>query len=100
MERTKAVEQAVKECIEEGVLAEYLEDNASEVINVLVQEWDWEKYGDARERAAEKRERAKWKTVIDEKDTALANKDAEIANKDAEIAALKAKISTVPEHSQ
>ena len=41
--RGSEVETAVRECIKEGVLADYLNDNASEVMNMLVQEWDWNK---------------------------------------------------------
>ena len=90
MERAKAVAKAAEECINEGILAEYLENNASEVINMLVQEWDWEKYGDARERKGEisggNREREKWEAVV--------------ADKDAEISALKAQISNASKQSQ
>ena len=64
---------------------------------MLVQEWDWEKYGDARERAAEKREREKWQAVVADKDAALAEI---VADKDAEIAALKAQISNINKQSQ
>ena len=44
MDRGSAVKAAAEECIKEGILKEYLENNASEVINMLTQEWDWDKY--------------------------------------------------------
>ena len=81
MERAKAVERAIYECINEGILAEYLEQNASDVINVLVKEWDWEKYTAAQVKAAEKRVAEQLQAVV--------------AEKDAEIAALKTQISKI-----
>ena len=69
--------------------AEYLENNASEVINMLAQEWDWDKAMEinardaAREaaRETEMRVREHWQAVV--------------AGKDAEITALKAKLEEV-----
>ena len=106
MNRAEAVERAVRECINEDILAEYFENNASEVINVLLQEWDWEKYGAARERSAEKREREKWQAVVADQAASIADQAASIADKDvaladqaAEIAALKARIDSLSELS-
>jgi DNA-binding transcriptional regulator YhcF (GntR family) len=89
MERSRAVEKAIKECLELGVLAEYLKNHASEVSNMLLQEWKiedakavWEKEAEARGKANSD---LKWQKVV-------SDKDAEIANKDAEIAKLKAQL--------
>ena len=107
MDRGSAVKAAVEECIKEGILKEYLENNASEVINMLAQEWNWDKAmainaRDAARDAAretEKRVNEQWKAVVAGKDAALAGKDAALAgkdaalaDKDAEIAALRAKL--------
>ena len=87
MSRGNAVKAAVEECIRDGILKEYLEDNASEVINMLVQEWDWNKALEIKARdaardatlATEKRVNEQWEAVV--------------AGKDAEIARLKAKLT-------
>ena len=97
MERGSAVKAAAEECIREGILKGYLEDNASEVINMLAQEWDWNKALEinARDatRVAVRRVNKRWKTriasILAEKDTALADKDAALADKDAIITKLK-----------
>ena len=63
MARAKAVDGAIKECMEAGILAAYLKNNASEVSNMLLQEWNW---GDAKtvwQREAAELERIKWKSV-------------------------------------
>ena len=94
MSKADAVKAAASECIREGILAEYLENNASEVINMLAQEWDWDKAMEinARDaaREAEMRVREHWQAVVTSEDAEIAGKDAEIAGKDAEITALKA----------
>lgn len=40
--RVDAVEFAVKECIDRGILKEYLERKGSQVINMLIAEYDYE----------------------------------------------------------
>lgn len=90
MEFTKAVERAIKECIDEDILKEFLEDNASEVFNMLVQEWDWDKYWETVARNSKEEESQKWQAALAGKDAALAGKDAALAEQAAEIAALKA----------
>ena len=99
MTRSDAVRAAADECIREGILAEYLENNASEVINMLAQEWDWDKAMEINARnaarKAEMRVMEHWQSVVTGKDAEIAGKDAEIAGKDAEIAALKAKLEEV-----
>ena len=108
MSRDSAVKSAVDECIKQGILVEYLQNNASKVINMLAQEWDWNKALEINARDAarvavqetEVRVNNVWQAIVADKDIALADKDialadkdAEIACKDAEIAALKAKLT-------
>ena len=40
---TSAVTQAVKDCINEGILADFLSTHSSEVINMLTTEWNQER---------------------------------------------------------
>ena len=103
--RANAVKAAVEECIKTGILKEYLENNASEVVNMLAQEWDWNKALEINARNAarnaaqeaaletEQRVNAQWESMVADKDTALADKDMALANLEAEIEALKAKLS-------
>ena len=87
LERSKAVELAIKECIELGILVEYLTNNASEVLNMLTQEWNledakivWQR--EAKEEGVElgeARSDQKWKSVITDMSAQLAAKDAQIA---------------------
>ena len=48
LEPTEALTKAIQECIDNGVLVSYLERNGSEVLNMLTQEWDWDKALDTR----------------------------------------------------
>ena len=43
MELTEAITKAVGDCIEEGILAEFLKQNSTEVINMLTEEWNLER---------------------------------------------------------
>ena len=79
MKRGSAVKAAAEECIKAGILKDYLEDNASEVINMLAQEWNWDKAMEINARDAVREVNEQWEAVV--------------ADKDAEIAALKAKLS-------
>jgi hypothetical protein len=99
MERSMAVEKAIKECIELGILAEYLKSNASEVSNMLLQEWNWEdakavwqreakkdgiRLGEERgirrgEERGEKRSDQKWKSVIAEQNALIAQLQAQLS---------------------
>jgi len=89
MERAKAVEEAIKDCIKLGVLAEYLTSHGSEVANMVFQEWNWDDALSVREQEARESERSLWEAVLADKDAELADKDAALSDKDAEIAALK-----------
>jgi predicted transposase/invertase (TIGR01784 family) len=48
MDRTEAFTRAIQECIDEGILVDYLKANGSEVLNMLTQEWDMGKALDVR----------------------------------------------------
>ena len=101
LERAKAVERAIKECMEQDILTEYLNNNGSEVSNMLLQEWKiedakavWQREAEERgekrgEKRGEERSDRKWQSVILQKDAILADKDAVLADKDAEIAKLR-----------
>ena len=88
--REKAVKTAIEECIRLGILAEYLQSNASEVINMIFQEWNWDDaktvWDEESEIRGESRERVKWQSIVADKDAALADKDAALADKDAALA--------------
>ena len=93
------LEAAIKECIEQGILAEYLEKYASEVINMLFQEWNWDDAKEVWQREAAEREREKFMPVIADKDAKLADKEVTISDqeviiseKDAYIAELEAQL--------
>ena len=64
--------------IADGILADFLKEHSSEVINMLTREWKLEEVIEVREQ--ETRE---------EYEPLLAAKDAEIAGKDAEIESLR-----------
>ncbi|NLG03066.1 MAG: hypothetical protein GX567_04440 [Clostridia bacterium] len=54
--RPNAIERAVKECIDKGILSEYLKRKGSEVVNMLIAEYDYET--DIRVQRQEEREDA------------------------------------------
>ncbi len=37
-----AIKEAIKVCLEKGIMAEYLKEKGSEVLNMLLTEWNWE----------------------------------------------------------
>ena len=93
MDRGSAVKAAAEECIKEGILKRYLEDNATEVINMLAQEWDWDKAFEINARDAVRSANEQWSAIVAEKDAEIAGNKAEIADKDAEIADKNAEIA-------
>ena len=96
MERQEAVEAAINGCIREGILAEYLKNNASEVSNMLLQEWNWEDAKTVWQREAKEISDREWKPIVAQKDNVIAQKDKDnarlVADKDAEIADLRAQL--------
>ena len=89
LERNKAVEKAIKDCIELDILVDYLKNNASEVSNMLLQEWRIEEAKVVWQREAEE---SGIKKTRAEYEPRLAEKDALIADMGAEIARLKAQL--------
>ena len=82
MPQEQAVGEAVRRCIREGVLAGFLEEHGSEVVNMLLEEWNWEEakevwWEEGRESGLEMAE-ARYQPLIKEKDLALAEKDLKI----------------------
>jgi hypothetical protein len=55
----QAMKKAVNWCIEHGVLPEFLKTNGSEVVNMLLTEWNMDKALEVRGREAREEERAK-----------------------------------------
>jgi hypothetical protein len=86
MERPQAVKKAIKECLESDILAEYLKNHASEVSNMLLQEWKWEDAKAVWEKEAEARGEARGIAYSDSKWQKV------VSDKDAEIAKLKARL--------
>jgi hypothetical protein len=37
-----AVTEAVRRCVQDGILTDFLEEHGSEVMNMLLKEWDWD----------------------------------------------------------
>jgi hypothetical protein len=105
-----AVKAAVRYCMDNGILADYLKKHSSEVSRMLLEEWNldtakavWQneaksegiKIGLSQGKAegvkigkkqGKKEERKKWESVV-------AAKDADLATKDAEIEKLKSQLS-------
>ena len=40
--RDEAIKRAVKDCIEHNILKDFLETHATEVMNMLITEWNWD----------------------------------------------------------
>ena len=59
-----AVKAAIKDCIEIGALVEYLGKYASEVANMLLQEWNWDEAKAVWQKEAEERADLKWQSVV------------------------------------
>ena len=107
MDLDDAVTKAVRDCIDEGILKEFLENHASEVANMLTAEWNediaievWKSEGreETRERyepllASMAAENASMAAENASMAAENASKDAEIASMAAELAVLRAKLN-------
>jgi len=94
-DKEKAIDEAVKFCQKHGILKEFLEHKASEVLNMLLTEWNMEDAiavarEEAREDALEE-----YREIIADKDAKIADKDAKIADKDAKLADDAAEIASL-----
>jgi hypothetical protein len=38
----QAIPETIRRCVEQGILADFLEEHGSEVMNMLLNEWDWD----------------------------------------------------------
>ena len=75
------IEKAIKYCKKHGILVEFLEQYAGEVLSMLYTEWNME---DALTVAREE-EREKWQTTVADKEAIIADKDAEIERLKSEL---------------
>jgi hypothetical protein len=82
MPLASAVTEAIRRCIREGILAGFLEEHGSEVMNMLLEEWNWD---EAKEvwleegmEAGLKMAEAKYQPVIEENRVKIEEKDREI----------------------
>jgi hypothetical protein len=66
----RAVTEAVRYCVKNRILAEFLEEHGSEVMNMLLEEWNWDEAKEVwREEALEEgieRTEAKYKPIVEE----------------------------------
>jgi hypothetical protein len=92
LDLAKSIEYAIKYCIENDILKEFLMEHGSEVSSWLYYEYDL----DTHLRVTREEEREIWKAELQ---TVVAEKDAElqsvIADKDAEIARLQKQITEI-----
>jgi hypothetical protein len=42
MDIDAAIKRAIDDCIEQGVLGKFLKENARRILNMLLQEWNWD----------------------------------------------------------
>jgi len=85
--KEKGIKTAIKFCVKHGILEEFLEINAREVLSMLLTEWNLEDC--IAYRCEEIREE-----VEEKYQGVLADKDAEIADQKAEIARLQAALNS------
>jgi hypothetical protein len=97
MPRDEAITEAVRQCIRQGILADFLGEHGSEVMNMLLEEWNWDEAKEVwREEVWELAE-AKYRPVIAEIQTirqALVEKDQALVEKDRELAELRRKLGS------
>lgn len=98
--RKDFLDYAVKRCIEEGILENYLKKNSSEVRNMLIAEYDYDT--DIRVKRQESFELGMAKQKAEDEEllkNVTAQKDAENARLAAEIAELKAQLAKALKNS-
>lgn len=87
MNLEKAVTQASKDCVQSGLLVDFLNIHASEVIGMLTGEFDmerakkvWQKeYGEAGRKEGREEERQKWQSVVSDQAALIAELQAKLA---------------------
>jgi hypothetical protein len=89
MPLARAVTEAIRCCVREGILAGFLEEHGSEVMNMLLEEWNWDEAKEVwLEEGMEtglKMAEAKYQPVIEEKNRKIEAKDRRIEEKDRRI---------------
>jgi hypothetical protein len=99
MPLAQAVTEAIRRCIREGILAEFLGKHGSEVMNMLLQEWNLDEAKEVWREEGWEAAAARYQPVIEEKDREIKEKDREnqaikreIGNKDREIRELRRRL--------
>jgi flagellar biosynthesis/type III secretory pathway protein FliH len=85
-----AVTEAIRHCIRNGILADFLEEHSSEVMNMLLEEWNLDEAKEVwREEAREKGWEEGWEEA---RELAEAKYQPVIAEKDQKIEELRRKL--------
>jgi hypothetical protein len=86
----EAIKSAAGSCIKQGILVDFLKTHASEVLNMLTAEWDWDVAKEVwQEEAREEAWEDAWEKATDQYGAQLADRDAELADRDVRIAELE-----------
>jgi hypothetical protein len=92
-ERTMPLEQAIgeaaRQCIGRGILADFLGEHSSEVLNMLLEEWNWD---EAKEVWREEVSEEVWELAAAKYEPALAEKDQALMEQARENEALRRKL--------
>jgi hypothetical protein len=67
MSPNQAATEAVRICIRDGVLAPFLEEHGSEVVNMLLEEWNWDEAKEVWQEEVWEMAEAKYQPVIEAK---------------------------------
>ena len=90
MKRAEAIKKAIKDCIDQEILADYLKKHGSEVSNMLLQEWNLKDAKEVWQQEAKEEGKAEsdsaWQLVVAAQDKALADKEKTIAVQDKALA--------------
>jgi len=91
MELEAALKRAVRECIKEGVLEDFLREHGARVENMLFTKWDWDKYVAVQKEETRTEERALADRRVAAVQSELAARDRQLAARDRQLqAALRA----------
>jgi len=88
----EALKAAVQYCQKHDILKQYLKLHATEVVSMLMTEWNWDDALAVRFEEGAQQEREKWQTIVADKDALLADRDALLADRDAQLAELQAQL--------
>jgi len=86
MKRAEAIKKAIKDCIDQGILADYLKKYGSEVSNMLLGEWDWKVAKEVWQQEAKEESDSAWQSVVAVQEKTIAVQDKALADKDKTIA--------------